>query len=165
MSASSNAGHERTPKKRRDAVGRSPNYGVVSHVGGPPDVFAHSGGPNGAVSFNQVVGPGGTPFTSALGCPVTSAPDCVPEVASTACWFACDGSVTPRATDATSARLIARAIAAMPRTFVMRVVNSVSVAAARMSLIYYGTLVKEIMEGALVGPARARIAKAIMCLI
>jgi len=57
----------------------------VSHVGGPPDVFAHSGGPNGALSFNQVGGPGGTPFTSALGCPDTSAPECVPEVASTAC--------------------------------------------------------------------------------
>jgi len=123
----------------------------VSHVGGPPDVFAHSGGPNGALSFNQVGGPGGTPFTSALGWPVTSAPECVLEVASTACWFACDGRVTPRATDAKSPRLIARAIAAMPRTFVMRVVNSVSVAAAPVSLISYGTLMKKITEGPLRG--------------
>ncbi len=72
-------------QKGRDAGGTLPSYGVVSHVGGPPDVFAHSGGPNGAVSFNQVAGPGGTPFTSALGWPVTSAPDGVAEVASTAC--------------------------------------------------------------------------------
>ena len=72
-------------KKEETPSGTSPGYGVVSHVGGPPDVFAHSGGPNGALSFNQVGGPGGTPFTSALGCPDTSAPECVPEVASTAC--------------------------------------------------------------------------------